>query len=93
MRPLEGISVPCPIDDIVAAWHKARVLERLQADMEAAAVRLPPAHLQDGSQGVLLDLTNLGLVGWLPDERVNLPDVYRVGYRIGRRGGLKPVAR
>ena len=27
----------------------------------------------------------------LRDGRVNVPDVFRVGYGLGRRGGVKPV--
>ncbi len=27
----------------------------------------------------------------MKDERVNMPDLYRVGFGLGRRGGVKPV--
>jgi hypothetical protein len=27
----------------------------------------------------------------MTDDRVNLPDVYRVGYGLGRKGGVKTV--
>jgi hypothetical protein len=27
----------------------------------------------------------------MDDGRINLPDVYRVGYGLGRRGGVKAI--
>lgn len=56
-------------------------------------MKLPPVHLDTGAKGVRLDLETLGVFERMTDGRVNLPDVYRVGYGIGRRGGVKAVAR
>jgi hypothetical protein len=49
--------------------------------------------LESREDGVLQDLAGLGLIEWISDDRINIPDVYRVGYGIGRRGGVKPAAR
>jgi hypothetical protein len=93
LEPLAGVSVPCPFEEIEQIWRSGKVLESLQDKIQGAVVRLPPSHLSEGSTGVLRDLTDLGLIERLSDGRVNLPDVYRVGYRMGRRGGVKPVIR
>ena len=34
---------------------------------------------------------SLGVFHPLYDGRVNIPDVFRVGYGLGRRGGVKPA--
>jgi hypothetical protein len=26
-------------------------------------------------------------------HRLNMPDIYRIGFKLGRRGGIKPVPR
>jgi hypothetical protein len=93
MKPLAGMTVPCLFDEIWRKWDESQVLARLQSSLDDAAVRLPPAHMAQGAEGVLEDLTGLGLVERIADGRVNLPDVYRVGFGMGRRGGVKPVAR
>jgi hypothetical protein len=93
MKPLAGISVPCPFDEIRRKWDDNHVLARLQSSLVEAQIRLPPAHIEQGAEGVLEDLTGLDLVERISDGRVNLPDVYRVGFGMGRRGGVKPVAR
>jgi hypothetical protein len=29
----------------------------------------------------------------MKDGRINMPDLYRVGFGLGRRGGVKPMIR
>jgi hypothetical protein len=89
--PLAGISVPCQFKDIAAVWKNKNALAGIVAGVMWEGVRLPPVHLHAGPKGVLQDLIALGLVEQLNDGRINLPDVYRVGYGMGRRGGVKPI--
>lgn len=89
LRPLEGLVVPCRFDEIAERW--SGVLERLTEAVGQEDVKLPPAHIGDGPEGVRDDLETLGVFLRLRDGRVNVPDVFRVGYGIGRRGGVKPV--
>ena len=91
-EPLAGITVPCHFDEISRVWRQQGVVEELERGIADQAVRLPPSHVSEGEDGVLLDLIELGLVERLKDGRINLPDVYRVGYGMGRRGGVRPVA-
>lgn len=93
LEPLSGISVPCNADEINRIWEQNKVLNDLEKSIETATVRLPPVHISMGPAGVLGDLASLGLIEWLSAGRINIPDVYRVGYGIGRRGGIKPAAR
>jgi len=93
LSSLSALSVPCPIKDVKYIWQTKNLLEKLSDEMTSGDVRLPPAHLSEGSDGVLEDLENLGLIERLSGDRINIPDVYRVGYGIGRRGGVKPTAR
>jgi len=94
MQPLGGkINVPCNIDDAEKIWIKERILEKLNESIQSASVRLPPAHIKEGCRGVLQDLAQLDVIEQIDDDRINLPDVYRVGYGIGRHGGVKPIAR
>lgn len=92
MKPLSGLTVPCLFEDIVDKWHSENTLEQLQDKIQNAGVKLPPPHLSEGNTGVRNDLESLGLFERMSDDRVNLPDVYRVGYGMGRRGGVKAVA-
>lgn len=89
LRPLEGLVVPCRFDEIAERWRG--VLDQLTTAVKKDDVKLPPAHIDDGPDGVRQDLETLGVFLRLRDGRVNVPDVFRVGYGLGRRGGVKPV--
>ena len=91
MKPLEGMVVPCDFDEIVDRWYSEGVVERLECDTENDSVKLPPRHVERGPDGVRSDLESLGVFLRLLDGRVNIPDVFRVGYGLGRRGGVRPV--
>ena len=93
MKPLVGLNVPCRFDEIATRWQDEKVLEHLRDDIAGALVKLPPANLGERASGVRRDLEALGIFERLSDGRVNLPDVYRVGYGLGRKGGVKAVAR
>ena len=94
MQPLKGIlTVPCDAKDIGTIWKKARVLDDLRASLTGrnTIVKLPPQRLDEGYMGVLADLQDLGVVQRLSDNRIQMPDVYRIAFGLGRRGGVKPL--
>ena len=93
LRPLEGTIVPCEFRDIEAIWNQKMVMHRLVDDVESNEVKLPPQHLDAGPEGLRQDLETLGVFQRMRDGRVNIPDVFRVGYGMGRRGGIRPAPR
>lgn len=52
--------------------------------------RLPPQHTERGWDGVRSDLLEIGVFEERKDSRIDMPDLYRVGFGLGRRGGVKP---
>ena len=91
LTPLAGMVVPCPFDHIAERWRSEGVLDRLREEADQDAVKLPPRHIGQRSDGVRTDLESLGVFLRLRDGRVNIPDVFRVGYGLGRRGGVRPI--
>jgi hypothetical protein len=94
MAPLRGnLTVPCLESDIRQLWRADKTLEELIKRLSNSNndVKLPPQHLSEGFEGVLMELESLGLIKRLPDKRVQMPDVYRIAFGLGRRGGVKPV--
>jgi hypothetical protein len=87
--PLEGLNVPADYSQIEERW-KLRFsdgLNTLRGD------RLPPLHLESGWAGTVEDLVRLGIFEVMKDGRINMPDLYRVGFGLGRKGGVKPAKR
>lgn len=87
MTPLEGLSVPIPFSEIELRWQENQTLESLLQNQGT----LLPSRIAEGANGVRKDLEELGIFRRLRDGRVDLPDVFRVAFRLGRKGGVKPV--
>ena len=87
MLPLKGLTVPCEFQIIAALWS-----QNVASDLfKNTSQELPPQHADRGWEGVRKDLERIGIFETMKDGRVNLPDLYRVGFGLGRRGGVKPV--
>lgn len=93
MAPLRNrITVPCADSDIIALWKSSNTIGDLQGRLKnVETVKLPPPHLDEGPKGVLKDLEALGVIQFLSDGRIQMPDVYRIAFSLGRRGGVKPL--
>lgn len=94
MAPLRGnLSVPCAAQDITEAWRQSGTIDSLEQHLQQSshAVKLPPQHLADGAEGVLRDMEEIGVMQRLPDGRIQMPDVYRIAFGLGRRGGVKAL--
>lgn len=87
LDPLNGLTVPCEFSAVEARWQERW---RTRKPFEDAA-NLPPEHAQEGPSGIRQDLEKLGVFQAMKDGRINMPDLYRVGFGLGRRGGVKPV--
>ncbi len=88
--------------DVVESIYRdqAAALERDQAqtagDGEDDRFFLPPHALDSPSsdspeQGLMLELQRIGIIRRVDDERVDIPDLFRVAASIGRRGGVRPI--
>jgi len=91
LEPLRGMVVPCEFGEIRERWRKRDVLARLNKKVQGDEVKLPPLHIGQGANGVRRDLESLCIFLGMRDGRVNIPDVFRVGYGLGRGGGVRPV--
>jgi hypothetical protein len=80
-------------------WTAAGTLERLRRRQrdEIAAGRasgegdqpwLLPARLSEGAAGVREDLIRLGVLRLMRNGRIDVPDVYRLGFGLAKRGGV-----
>ena len=91
LRDLQGMVVPCGFVDFERRWEEGNTLSRLRNDIAQKDVKLPPSRIDDGAEGVRRDLETLSVFQRMHDGRVNIPDVFRIGYRLGRKGGVRPV--
>ena len=86
LSELKGMNVPCDYPEVQSRWQ-ARFPNGPQS---IPSQRLPAQHTKRGWDGVRDDLERLGLIDIKKDNRIDMPDLYRVGFGLGRKGGVKP---
>lgn len=80
------INLPCDWDEIRQIWDAGSLLRTL----EHSATK--PARLTDGLEGIRDEMIAIAIFETVKDGiRINVPDVFRIGYGLGRKGGIKPV--
>ena len=91
MEPLRGkLTIPCWPSELRSLWEAQDVLRDVRyASSETS--KLGPQRIERGADGLIRDLEDLGLFQRLPDDRLQMPDVYRVAFGLGRKGGVKPL--
>ncbi|MDD2761469.1 MAG: hypothetical protein PHH11_14410, partial [Methylomonas sp.] len=83
---LEGLNVPSDFEIIHQRWeeHYPNGPQGIDTD------KLPAQHANRGWEGIREDLERLGIIkNAKRDGRIDMPDIYRVGFGLGRRGGVK----
>lgn len=85
LSTLKGMNVPATLEMIQEHWEKA-----FPNGAKDLASGLPAQHAEGGWDGLRKDLERLGLMETKRDGRVDMPDLYRVGFGLGRKGGVKP---
>jgi len=85
LSALSGMSVPVNFGVVQEQWEK-----KFPAGAKGmVATRLPAQHIESGWDGVREDLQRLGLLETKMDGHINMPDLYRIGFELGRKGGVK----
>jgi hypothetical protein len=93
LRPLEGLEVPCDPTVFKKRWRERRTVPEVTVNSQRSH-KLLPLELERGRsdpEGSLLSaLRNIGVVEFRAENRINMPDIFRVAARIKRRGGVRP---
>ncbi|MGH3611501.1 MAG: hypothetical protein ACRDRK_02550, partial [Pseudonocardia sp.] len=91
---LDGMQVPAEESAVTQRWEASGLLERLQSPTvedadDDAPVRTGPEAKTD--RELVRELMALAVMTRRADGRVDLPDVYRIAFNIGRKGGVPRV--
>ncbi len=75
-------------EDVDVRWRRDGTVEALLAWPEEDR----PQRVGDEARGLRDELVALGIFEVIDTHKLNMADVYRVAFRLGRRGGVKPLA-
>ncbi|MFI1947080.1 hypothetical protein ACH46F_24945 [Streptomyces virginiae] len=95
IKPLEGYQVPITEATVLRLWKEADLSAALAEEVARYAqadtpdlVRTGPRHPEDQPR-LITELTDLGVMTKpRTDGRLDLPDVYRIAFGLGRKGGV-----
>lgn len=90
--PLEGLQVPIEPDAVISAWKEKGIGADLLAASSVDSPRTGPTD-PHRPQRLVEDLVELGVMRRRTDGRLDMPDVYRIAFRIGRKGGVPKLKR
>jgi len=86
-KPLIGMNVPINFTNIEKVWEE----KYHEGPNMIKTEQLPPQNIERGWQGIKDELIRLGIFVEMRDKRINMPDLFRVGFKLGRKGGVPPV--
>jgi hypothetical protein len=94
LEALKGVTVPLTVAELTSRWTLRCIESSLEASQQKQ--RLPPrryssdANRRGSLQALIDDLVELAVFYRTEDGRINMPDIFRVGFGIKRKGGVKP---
>lgn len=93
LNALEDLEVPCEPITFKTRWKNRGTVSEITKSSQTSN-KLLPLELERGKtdpEGALLvALSNIGVVEFRNENRINVPDIFRVAARIKRRGGVRP---
>lgn len=93
MKALDGLEVPCDPFTFTRRWIERSTVQDLRSATLGETRRLP-LELVTGhdrpEEALLRALTNIGVIEFRTENRINMPDIFRVEAGIKRRGGVRP---
>lgn len=92
LEAARNLFVPCEATDFRSRWTTAAL-----GLVRSSSEKLPPRRfttdpVREGQPDALIDdLIELAVLYRTEDGRLNMPDIFRVGFGIKRKGGVKPL--
>lgn len=93
MKPLAGRQVPIDREAVIDAWQESGLTSRLRRYSEErndSAVRTGPRNAEDYNE-LIDELIEIGIITQRVNGKLDLPDVYRIGFDLGRKGGVPRI--
>lgn len=102
LAPLSGLRVPCGEAEILERWRVWKAADSIETDAAEKGYLAPsemplsknsgPIATQLREKGLLDTLLKVGVLQQRIDQRINMPDIFRIGAALIGRGRVAPEA-
>jgi len=93
LKALEDLEVPCDPEVFRRRWRERNTVSKVMLNSRRSR-KLLPLELERAKSApesaLLAALRNIGVVEFRTENRINMPDIFRVAAGIKRRGGVRP---
>lgn len=90
LEAARGLTVPCLAEDITSMWTR-KLYDQIRNTKKLPPRRFNTDPIRKGkAEALIQDLVELAVLYRTTDGRLNIPDIFRVGFGIRRLGGVRP---
>lgn len=97
LEPLRGELVPMPLEDLKALWRDRKtarsIIRTSKTRQKLAPVQLETSSHPDHESALVSALQAIGVLELRSNQKINVPDIFRIEAQIKRKGGVKPPRR
>jgi len=92
LAPLSGLLLPQGEDEVFRVWKQAKTVDSIVSDAQLRKY-LPPFNFQgrQSERDLFEALCRIGVMFRRKDERVDMPDLFRVAAKLLKKGGTAPL--
>lgn len=91
LAPLAGLLLPQPQEEVFKVWTQAKTMEALREDSRKNDYLPPfPNVGTSGPEELFTALERIGVMFRRKDDRLDMPDLFRVAARLLKKGGVAP---
>jgi hypothetical protein len=97
LAPLRDELVPMPLEELKELWRQQGTAKSIMRE-SSATKRLAPVQLvatdpRDQEAALVSALQAIGVLEIRSNQKINVPDIFRIEAQIKRKGGVKPPRR
>jgi hypothetical protein len=97
LAPLRDELVPMPLEELKELWRQHGTAKSIMRE-SSATKRLAPVQLvatdpRDQEAALVSALQAIGVLEIRSNQKINVPDIFRIEAQIKRKGGVKPPRR
>lgn len=91
LAPLAGLLLPAEGEEVFRTWRQAKTIPALKGDAVAFSYLLPFADEDRATERDLFEaLKKIGVMFQRKDNRIDMPDLFRVAAKLLKKGGMAP---
>lgn len=92
LAPLDGLLLPCEEDDVFEVWRRAKTVAKAVEDAQRYGYLAPfPEQAGADERDLYKALERIGVMFRRLDDRLDMPDLFRVAAKLLKKGGTAPL--